>query len=218
MVSWHGALAFCNWRSAMQGLPVCYDLSTGECNFSTPGYRLPTEAEWEKAAGWDPVQQRHLRFGEHTDGCGDNCLDGQRANYSSSGDPYASGPYPYTTPVGFYDGTLQLKAEFGWPGDQTSYQTQDARSYYGCRDMSGNAAEWCNDWYSSTYYSISPGWNPTGPGLGAGPNGGNFPVLRGGHWTDGPSDCRSAARWYDGNDISRDHYGFRCAFGTPLRY
>lgn len=49
MVSWYGSVAYANWRSAMQSKPLCYDLSTWTCNFGS-GYRLPTEAEWEKAA------------------------------------------------------------------------------------------------------------------------------------------------------------------------
>ncbi|TWT45910.1 Serine/threonine-protein kinase pkn1 [Phycisphaerae bacterium RAS1] len=175
------ATHFCDWRSAIEGLPV-------------GTYRLPTEAQWEKAAGWDPDLNRHWRFGEHTDGGGPTVLDGRRANYANSGDPYDNG----TTPVGYYNGST-----YG------SYTTQDAKSYYGCYDMSGNVWEWCYDWYSAIYYSSSPSSDPTGP------TSGTNRVLRGGTWTNPVADCRSSMRTSDSptNRVSR--YGFRCSNGTP---
>jgi len=193
-VSWYGAVAYCNWRSAQDGKPLCYDLSNWTCNFGAAGYRLPTEAEWEKAAGWDPLQQKHFRFGGHTDGCGYDCLDGHAANYWGSGDPFEPGPQPLTTPAGYYDGTTH-----------EGYPTVDAKSYYGCYDMSGNVWEWCNDWYSSGYYSSSPSTDPTGPPSGI------FRVVRGGGWGNEPASSRSAKR---GPDMALDrdiNIGFRCA-------
>lgn len=48
-VSWVDAIKFCNALSDKAGLSRCYIESTGECNFSRNGFRLPTEAEWEYA-------------------------------------------------------------------------------------------------------------------------------------------------------------------------
>jgi hypothetical protein len=50
LVSWWDAIKYCNWRSGQEGLERCYNESTGSCDFSKKGYRLPTEAEWEYAA------------------------------------------------------------------------------------------------------------------------------------------------------------------------
>jgi len=48
-VSWGDAALYCNARSRAEGLSPCYDEQTGTCDFTTNGYRLPTEAEWEYA-------------------------------------------------------------------------------------------------------------------------------------------------------------------------
>lgn len=55
LVTWYGSVAFCNWLSEMLDLTPCYDLSTWKLTTPFPnGYRLPTEAEWERVAAWDP--------------------------------------------------------------------------------------------------------------------------------------------------------------------
>jgi formylglycine-generating enzyme required for sulfatase activity len=72
-VSWHGAAAYCNWLSNYHERQVCYDLSTWECDFSTSGYRLPTEAEWEYAA------RGGLEYYKYPWG---NDINDSRANYN----------------------------------------------------------------------------------------------------------------------------------------
>lgn len=155
-VSWYGAVAYANWRSVQDGRAPCYDLSTWECDYSAGGYRLPCEAEWEYAArGRDYNPYLIFPWG--------NTLDGSKANYWSSGDPFEVGPYPYTSPVGYFD------------GNQTPAGT-DMVNGYGLYDMAGNVWEWCNDWYDANYYANSPYRNPSGPSSG------KYRVLRGGSW------------------------------------
>lgn len=72
----------------------------------------------------------------------------------------------------------------------------------GIFDMSGNVAEWCDDWFSETYYPESPLDNPTGS------LDGTSKIARGGHrWTI-DWDCRTATRGYT-EPVTWGAYGIR---------
>jgi formylglycine-generating enzyme required for sulfatase activity len=178
-VRWEGTAAYCNWLSDVQGYEPAYDLATWTTDFTADGYRLPTEAEWEYAANGG-VTYAMFPWGDYPN------TDGTWSNWQNSGDPYETGDYPWTTPVGFYNGELQLKSEFNWPGSATSYQTSNAVNGYGLYDMSGNVWQWTNDWYGREYYSTSPSSDPPGPTTGDPmPDGLPYHVLRGGQWYNG---------------------------------
>ncbi len=178
-IMWNGAAVLCNMFSLQNGLQECYDLKTWECDFTKNGYRIPTEAEWEFAG-------RGGKLSPYLNYPAGNTISISAVNLPASGDPYETGSYPNTTPVGFYDGALKQKSAYNWPGSASSYQTSDGANAYGLYDMQGNVWEFVNDWYGQNYYSTSPYDNPKGPSSGfIMPDGKPYRGMRGGNWYNG---------------------------------
>lgn len=170
-VSWYEAEAYTRWLAETSGRD----------------YRLPTEAEWEKAArggmllppvrtdevGWqpNPCPARQWPWG-------DEPPDDQRLNYLNN--------VRHTTPVGMY---------------------MKGSSPYGALDMAGNVWEWClNRWTKPYAYPESTD-----------PEGDSFRVARGGSWFNADTDARCSYRLKLPANLRLDHdVGFRVSGSVPV--
>jgi formylglycine-generating enzyme required for sulfatase activity len=168
-VTWFGAAAFCQWRGA----------------------RLPTSAEWEMAAAWDPATGEKTRYpwGNEFDPAATNFCDVNCDAHGFADDESDDG-FARTAPVGSFP---------------------SGESAIGAMDMSGNVWEWVLDWFDEAFYDllieegVFPVVNPGGPETS------DRRVVRGGSWFDTGNFTSSVFRAGVDPTLSDDTLGFRCA-------
>ena len=204
MVSWFDAVAFCNARSALEGLTACYTISgtTVGVDFTKNGYRLPTEAEWEFASlgGTESLGRRYSGSNDLDAVAWWNDNSGSTTNLMGTIDPNEPGTYNKSS-IYSYSG-LYAVVRCGDPGSTTHPAGTKVANELGIFDMSGNVSEWCNDWYAS--YGSSAQIDPPGPASGS------ARVLRGGTFGGfGEFYLRCYGRFDFSPNVRSNGFGFR---------
>jgi sulfatase modifying factor 1 len=166
-VSWNDAAAYCEWADR----------------------RLPTEAEWEKAASWNDLTQEKYVYPWGNDFNGSN--------------------------VNFCDKNCTLiwtdkNSDDGFAGIAPVRSFPNGASPYGAYDMEGNVWEWTADWYD-----VYPG----GDSSISTDFGQRFRVMRGGAWSEDVRligyIVNTTYRFRIDPTVNTDYFGFRCASSLP---
>lgn len=203
MVSWYDVVKWCNARSEMEGRAPAYYLNTNltgvyrtgdiapSVNWQA-GYRLPTEAEWEKA-------DRGGATGHRFPWSDTDTISQSQANYFADTNdfPYDVSPTQGYDPA-FNDGVMPYTSPVG----------SFAPNGYGLYDTAGNVWEWCWDYAGN--YSSDMQTDPRGPATGQ-----SGRVGRGGNWNYYADDCRASYRYGNPPADTASNIGFRSALPVP---